>query len=228
MTISSCPIMLFAAGLGTRMGQLTKDRPKPLIEVAGKPLIDHALDIANAINPERIVANLHFKPEMLASHLQPKNVLLSYELPNVLETGGGLRNAMPILASDTVMTLNTDAIWAGPNPLKLLQQSWNPTVMDALLMCVPVERAIGHRGGGDFSPDGSGRARRGTELIYCGAQILKTQGLGDVDQAKFSLNVLWDRMLAEDRLYVAVYPSRWCDVGHPEGIKLAEDLLADV
>ncbi|GGH29280.1 MurNAc alpha-1-phosphate uridylyltransferase [Cribrihabitans marinus] len=221
-------ILLFAAGFGTRMGALTRDRPKPLIEVAGQPLIDHALDLAGAAGCAPVVANLHYKADMLAAYLEPLGVRLSREAPEILETGGGLRAALPLLGDDPVMTLNTDAIWSGPNPLDLLRRAWDPDRMDALLMCVPVARAEGHAGPGDFTADAQGRIRRGPGLIYGGAQILKTGELPEIPDRAFSLNQLWNRMQARGRLYALEYPGRWCDVGRPEGIALAEGLLADV
>lgn len=220
--------MLFAAGFGTRMGELTKDRPKPLIEVAGRPLIDHALDLVDAMRPLRVVANLHYRADQLAEYLSPKDVLLSREEPRILETGGGLRAALPLLGPGPVFTLNSDAIWAGPNALQMLRNHWDPDKMDALLMCIPSARTIGHSGTGDFRQDDSGRIIRGGDLIYGGAQVLKTDGLYDIAEDVFSLNLLWDRMMNARRLYALVYPGHWCDVGRPEGIALAEGLIADV
>ncbi|MEX0366316.1 MAG: nucleotidyltransferase family protein [Ruegeria sp.] len=228
MTRPPDAIMLFAAGFGTRMGALTRDRPKPLIEVAGRPLIDHALDLARGVEPSRIVANLHYLPDQLAAHLEPQGVALSREEPEILETGGGLRAALPLLGPGPVFTLNTDAIWAGPNPLHLLRQAWDPERMDALLMCIPVAQAVGHTGPGDFTADTEGRIQRGPGLIYVGAQILRTGELLDFPEKAFSLNLLWDRMQTRNRLFALRYPGRWCDVGHPGGIRLAEDLLTDV
>ncbi|MEX0317642.1 MAG: nucleotidyltransferase family protein [Ruegeria sp.] len=228
MTRPPDAIMLFAAGFGTRMGALTKDRPKPLIEVAGHPLIDHALDLARGVEPSRIVANLHYLPDQLAAHLEPQGVALSREEPEILETGGGLRAALPLLGPGPVFTLNTDAIWAGPNPLQLLRQTWDPERMDALLMCIPVAQAVGRTGQGDFTADTEGRIQRGPGLIYGGAQVLRTEELLDFPEKAFSLNLLWDRMRTRNRLFALSYPGRWCDVGHPGGIRLAEDLLADV
>lgn len=219
--------MLFAAGFGTRMGALTRDRPKPLIEVAGQPLIDRALDLARELALPRIVANLHYKAEMLERHLAPQGVLLSREAPEILETGGGLKAALPLLGQGPVYTLNTDAVWAGPNPLALLRAAWDPVRMDALLICISADHAVGHAGGGDFLLDETGRAERGPGLIFGGAQILQTAELDDIDRAAFSLNLLWDRMLERGRLYALDYPGRWCDVGHPRGIALAETLLAE-
>ena len=228
MTLTPDAIMLFAAGFGTRMGALTKDRPKPLIHVAGKPLIDHALTHVRDVNPARVVANLHFHADQMQAHLEPKDILLSHEQPEILETGGGLRAALPLLGTEPVFTMNTDAIWAGPNPLRLLRDVWNPAEMDALLMCIPIEQTIGHAGPGDFTADKDGRITRGPGLVYGGAQILKTDGLNAFSEKAFSLNLLWNRMHDQNRLFALEYPGRWCDVGRPEGIGLAEGLLADV
>lgn len=228
MTRHPDAVMLFAAGFGTRMGAMTKNRPKPLIEVAGRPLIDHALDLVSDLGPQRVVANLHYLPDQLAAHLAPKGVLLSREEPEILETGGGLRAALPLLGPDPVFTLNTDAIWSGPNPLTLLRDAWDPDRMDALLMCVPIDQTIGHTGKGDFTADAEGRITRGPGLIYGGVQILKTEGLMAIPDKVFSLNLLWDQMHSEGRLFAATYPGLWCDVGRPEGIPLAEGLIADV
>lgn len=223
-------VMLFAAGFGTRMGALTQDRPKPLIKVAGRPLIDHALDLVQAIAPDRIVANLHYRPDKLAAHLTPKGVLLSHEQPDILETGGGLRAALPLLGDGPVYTLNSDAIWVGPNPLQLLKDAWNPDEMDALLICVPTVQAVGFQRKGDFNVDASGHISRGTEVVYGGAQIIKTQRLYGFDQPAFSLNLLWDQLQHQGRLFALNYPGKWCDVGNPAGLALAESTLesADV
>lgn len=217
--------MLFAAGFGTRMAHLTVDRPKPLIEVAGKPLIDHALDIVQGFGPDRIVANLHYKPEALEQHLQGTGILLSHEQPDILETGGGLRAALPLLGAGPIFTMNTDAIWAGPNPLTLLAEHWNPARMDALLLCIPQDNALGHSGTGDFEIAEGGHASRGPGLIYSGAQIIKPDLLHKIDEDSFSLNLLWDMMLKQDRLFATAYPGTWCDVGRPEGIATAEAML---
>ncbi|MEX0348305.1 MAG: nucleotidyltransferase family protein [Paracoccaceae bacterium] len=221
-------ILLFAAGFGTRMGALTRDRPKPLIPVAGRALIDHTLDLACAVQPGLIAANLHYKADMLAAHLEPKGIAVNIEQPDILETGGGLRAALPLLGSAPVVTMNTDAIWYGTNPIAQLLDAWEPDRMDALLMCVPVEQALGHAGQGDFTRDSTGRIARGSGLIYGGVQILKTERLAEIDADAFSLNRLWDLMLADRRLFALRYSGSWCDVGSPDGITLAETLLADV
>lgn len=220
-------VMLFAAGFGTRMKALTQTCPKPMIPVAGRPLVDHTLDLAQALAPRSIVANLHYLPDVLEAHLAPKGVTLSHEQPQVLDTGGGLRLALPLLGSDPVFTANTDVIWKGENPFQMALGAWDPARMDALLVCIPTARCHGRLGGGDFSRDPEGRISRGGDLVYGGVQILKTETLQDIEEDVFSLNILWNRMAAQDRLFAVEYPGHWCDVGHPEGIAVAEDLIAN-
>jgi len=222
----SLPVMMFAAGFGTRMKHLTADRPKPMVEVAGRPLIDHTLTLAREISPPCIVTNLHYRPELLKDHLSPLGVQTIVEAPDILETGGGLRNALPILGCGPVITMNTDALWRGPNPLRLLLDAWDPTRMDALLMGIPAEHALEHVGQGDFTKDLDGRLSRGPGLVYGGVQILKTDLLADISQRAFSLNLVWDLMLARGRLHGLRYPGMWCDVGHPGGVMTAERMLS--
>lgn len=217
--------MIFAAGFGTRMGSLTADRPKPLIPVAGNPLIDYALGYVERAGIRKIVANTHYLPELLHAHLKPLGVLISHEADQILDTGGGLRAALPLLDTDPVFTLNPDALWLGPNPLSFLRAQWNQKIMDALLLCVPLSRTHGRAGGGDFGSKANGQIIRGGDLVYGGAQIVKTHGLDDIDDHAFSLNVLWNQMNKVGRLHLAEYPGHWCDVGTPEGIPLAESLL---
>jgi len=218
--------MLFAAGFGTRMGGLTAACPKPLIKVAGVALIDHALAIANDADIKTTVANTHYLPEMLTVHLKDRNVILSHE-PDILETGGGLRQALPHLGNDPVFTLNTDAIWTGQNPLKTLATAWDPEKMDALLLLIPPENAKGYTRSGDFVQADDGTITRGAGLVYTGAQIIKTNGLADIHDAKFSLHALWDQMYQTGRIFGVPHRGGWCDVGAPEGIKIAEQMLRD-
>ncbi|HBD89168.1 MAG: nucleotidyltransferase [Rhodobacteraceae bacterium GWE1_64_9] len=223
-------LMLFAAGFGTRMGTLTAECPKPLIAVAGKPLIDHALALTEGLALHRIVANVHYLPHMIRAHLAG-GVLISDESEEILETGGGLRAALPLLGTEPVFTLNTDAVWTGLNPLGELAAAWQPERMDALLLLLPATEARGFWGLGDFLLDADGRisrAKGATGLAYLGAQILKTDGLADISERVFSLNLLWDQAIARGRAYGLVHQGGWCDVGRPEGIAEAEAMLADV
>ncbi|HHB80607.1 MAG TPA: nucleotidyltransferase family protein [Aliiroseovarius sp.] len=222
--------MIFAAGFGTRMGPLTADRPKPMVTLGGRPMIDYAVEIAQSAGAGKIVANLHYHGDILARHLAPAGVALSWEEPDILETGGGLRAALPLLGAGPVYTLNPDAAWRGPNPLRHLAPLWRPSEMDALLLLIPRTHARGYTGKGDFLPDQAGRLARGPGLVYSGAQIIKTDLLHGIKDKVFSLNKLWDVMGARGRLFGAAYPGEWCDVGTPEGLVRAEEMLgqADV
>lgn len=224
------PLMLFAAGFGTRMGALTAARPKPLIPVAGRALIDHALALADAAGAAPRVVNLHYLGDQIAAHLRGREVALSWEREAILETGGGLRAALPLLGPGPVLTLNTDAVWTGQNPLVQLADAWDDARMDALLLLLPAPQAHGHSGTGDFLRDDAGRLRRAAGApghVYLGAQILRTDLLPTIPEPVFSLNRLWDGMIAEGRAYGLIHQGGWCDVGRPEGIAQAEALLAD-
>ncbi|MHC0052016.1 nucleotidyltransferase family protein [Actibacterium sp. D379-3] len=219
-------LMLFAAGLGTRMGTLTAARPKPLITVAGKPLIDHALDQVAGAGITRTVVNTHYHADQIAAHLTGRpGITLSHETPDLLDTGGGLRQALPHLGQGPVFTMNTDAVWTGANPLSQLAAAWDDDRMDALLLLVPRDRAVGHTGPGDFLIEDRNHLTRGPGHVYTGAQIIRTEGLRTIPDTVFSLNLLWDAMLVDERIFGIVHRGGWCDVGRPESIKLAEDML---
>lgn len=220
--------MIFAAGLGTRMGALTRDRPKGLIEVAGRPLVDHALALVRGAGVPRVVVNTHAHAAMLQAHLAAvaPGALVSHE-PELLETGGGLRRALPLLGTSPVFTLNADMVWSGPNPLTALAAAWDAGRMGALLCLVPREAALGHEGPGDFFRAGDGRlTRRGAaaaaDLVYAGAQIIDTAMLAEMPAGPFSLNLVWDRMLTMGRVFGVVHAGGWADVGTPEGLARAE------
>jgi MurNAc alpha-1-phosphate uridylyltransferase len=217
-------LMLFAAGFGTRMGALTANRPKPLIPVAGRALIDHALDLADGVDIPTRVVNLHYHAEQLAAHLAGRNVALSREDP-ILDTGGGLRAALPLLGDGPVLTLNTDAVWTGANPLAQLLAAWDPDRMDGLLLTLPAD-GMGARS--DFVMDAAGRltrAKGAPGVAYLGAQIIRSDGLAEFPDPVFSLNLLWDRMISDGRLFGLTHQGNWCDVGTPDGITRAEALL---
>jgi N-acetyl-alpha-D-muramate 1-phosphate uridylyltransferase len=225
-------IMIFAAGRGTRMRHLTDNRPKPLISVLGKHLIDHALDLVDEAGIARKVVNIHYLGEMIADHLQGRDdVILSPETGEALETGGGLKQALPLIARKTVFTLNPDVVWRGENPLRDLAAAWQPDRMSALLALIPIEQAAGHKYTGDFALDDDGRISRysgkGQAYVYTGVQIVQTEPLNEIVEARFSFNLLWDRLIAKGQLFGCVYNGRWADVGSPEGLALAEELLKD-
>ena len=220
--------MIFAAGFGTRMGPLTQDRPKPLIKVAGTTLLDHALHLTAQAPVSRVVVNTHYKADQIAGHLAGRAVAVSHEAGAILETGGGLRTAQPLLVDSPVMTLNSDSVWTGRNPLQELSSAWLPDQMDALLLLAPIHAATGHSGKGDFLLDDTGRISRAKGrdgLVYLGAQILRTDLLPGIAQTAFSLNLIWDQMITSGRAYGIVHDGGWCDVGHPGSIAQAEALL---
>lgn len=218
------PLMIFAAGLGTRMRPLTDMRPKPLIEVAGRTLLDRALEMGREAGAGRIVVNTHYLGALIERHLEGQDVAISREAGQILDTGGGLRNALPLLGRGPVMTLNPDVVWSGPNVLSSLGAAWGDR-MDALLALVPLARATARKGAGDFDIDPDGRLIRKGEFVYAGAQIIRTERLAEIPDSVFSLNRLWDLLIADGRAFGMVHDGGWCDVGYPEAIPLAEALL---
>jgi MurNAc alpha-1-phosphate uridylyltransferase len=222
------PLMIFAAGFGTRMGDLTKDRPKPLIPVAGRALIDHALEIGTAAGVARTVVNTHYKADQIAAHLAGRGVTISHEAGAILDTGGGLKAALPLLGADPVAILNSDGIWTGANPLTQLARAWDPGRMEALLLLLPLDRTMAHGLKGDFRMASDGRISRGDggeDHVYIGAQILRTTRIAATPDTVFGLNKTWTEMIAAGTAFGLVHDGRWCDVGHPEGIVEAERLL---
>ncbi len=219
-------LMLFAAGFGTRMGRLTANRPKPLIEVGGQTLLDRALTLVEGQGITRTVVNAHYLAPLIESHLAGRpGISVVTEAPDILETGGGLRNALPHLGTGPVFTLNPDAIWTGPNPLATLRAAWDPTRMGALLLVVDQKAASAYSGSGDFSMDGSGGLTRRGPMVYSGAQIIDPESLATIAERAFSLNRVWDRYAVEGRLYGVRHSGGWVDVGTPEGILAAEAVL---
>lgn len=223
-----CPrvIMLFAAGFGTRMAPLTDHLPKPLIKVSGKALIDHALALTDKFDTR--VVNLHYMAEKLEAHLAGRDVRISWERERILDTGGGLRRALPMFGERSVATLNSDGVWAGPNPMDLLCRAWKPAQMDALLLVMPLKSVLGRHAPGDFYFGPDKRLERGGDWIYVGAQIIKTETVAAVPDDVFSLNRVWNAIAEDRRLFGLEYDGRWCDVGTPDGILAAERMLADV
>ena len=228
--------MVMAAGLGKRMRPLTATRPKPLVEVAGKPLLDHVLDRLRAAGVERAVVNVHYLPDALEAHLRGRtdlDIAISDEREQLLETGGGLVKAAPLIDCDPFLAVNSDNLWVdGPaDTLRLLASQWDASRMDALLLLVPHARAGNHGGMGDFHMDPAGRLRRRGKariapFVFTGIQIMAKCLLEGAPKGPFSTNILWDRAIAKGRLYGAVHQGLWFDVGSPPAIRATEDALA--
>jgi len=217
--------MILAAGFGTRMGALTKDRPKALIEVAGRTLLDHALEAAGE-GGGPIAVNAHYRAEQITAHLAGSNVHVLHESPEILDSGGAVRNALAVLGEGPLATLNADAVWHGPPPLGHLRDHWVPAKMDVLTLLVPLKCAVGRQGGGDFALGEGGRVTPDkTGLVYTGAQIIGQGVVGQFPEGAFSMWEIWRTALANGRLFGCVYPGRWADVGHPDGIAMAEAML---
>ncbi|WP_343526897.1 nucleotidyltransferase family protein [Sphingomonas sp.] len=231
--------MVMAAGIGKRMRPLTATRPKPLVSVAGKPLIDHVFDRLVAAGVERAVVNVHYLADQLEAHLRDRfpeiEILFSDERAQLLETGGGLVKARPLLGEDPVLVVNSDNLWIdGPvDAIRLLSSRWDEATMDALLLMVPLARAHNHQGQGDFYLGADGRitARRARNRVapfsYTGLQILHPRIIADAPEGPFSTNLFWDRAIAAGRAYGQVHQGLWFDVGTPRAIPRTELILAD-
>lgn len=228
--------MVMAAGLGKRMRPLTATRPKPLVEVAGKALLDHVLDRLRSAGVEKVVVNVHYLADSLeahlASHADGLDVAISDERGLLLETGGGLKQALPMIDCDPFLAVNSDNFWVdGPaDTLKLLASHWDEAQMDALLLLVPQARAGNHSGQGDFHMDPAGRLRRRTKarvapFVFTGIQMVSKRLLEGAPDGAFSTNILWDRAIEAGRCFGVVHQGLWFDVGTPGAIRATEQAL---
>lgn len=214
--------MIFAAGFGTRMGELTRHMPKPMLSLAGRPLIDYSIDHLRNAGVTTIVANTHYLAERIEPHLETAGIKISNET-TILETGGGLSAALPLLGTNPVITVNPDVAWKGQNPVVQLLENWRDD-MQALLMLVPSPQ--GSRTD-DFSLE-QGEIRRNGGFRYTGLQMIRTDGLASIKDTAFSLNVYWDQLAASGPIHGCVYDGRWLDVGTPQGLYEAETLINDL
>lgn len=237
-----CPLpscaMVLAAGLGTRMRPLTLTRPKPLVEVAGRTLLDHALDRLEASGIRHAVVNTHYLADALEEHLRVNHrgmeISISDERSQLLETGGGIARALPLIPCDPFISVNSDNLWIdGPvDSLRELARRWDGARMDALLLLVPSARANNHGGRGDFHMDANGRLKRRlpgrhAPFVYTGIQMLAKRLFDGAPSGAFSMNLLWDRAIAEGRAWGAVHNGLWFDVGTPEAVTRTAAVIAD-
>ncbi len=225
---------VLAAGLGKRMRPVTATTPKPLVEVAGKALIDHALDRAAEAGIDTAVVNVHYLADLVEGHVAQRTdglkILVSDERETLLETGGGVKKALDLVGAAPFVVMNSDSFWLeGPTPnLARLIERWQPEAMDLLLLVAPTATSLGYEGAGDFvmAPDGR-LERRGERavapFIYAGVAIVKPELFADTPDGAFSLNLLFDRAIARERLYGLRLDGQWLHVGTPEAIQAAEE-----
>ena len=234
--LASDTAMVMAAGLGKRMRPLTASQPKPMVRVAGKPLLDHALDRLADAGVAKAVVNVHYLGDAIEAHVRMRSapkVTISDERDLLLETGGGMMKAHRAgLLPDPFFCLNADNIWLdGPqNAFADLSANWRPEQMDALLLVVPHSRAANFRGAGDFHMDPLGRLSRRkpgriAPFIYTGIQLVSHRLLRDAPDGPFGTMTLWERAIGEGRLYGTTFTGHWFEVGTPEAIKPTEEAL---
>lgn len=225
--------MVLAAGLGTRIRALDPDTPKPLIKVAGRPLIDYTLSMLTEGGVERAVVNVHHKADQIEAYLAKREGLaidISDERGELLETGGGIVKALERLGPNPFACTNTDAIMlsAGINPLEQLKEAWTEET-DALLLLVPRQAVTGYNGAGDFSLSADGRIEdlsTDQPLVFTGLQILRPQLFAGAAIEKISTRAFWQKARAAGRMRGAIFEGTWMHVGDPEGHRAAEARLA--
>jgi len=227
--------MVLSAGLGTRMRPLTDKMPKPMVEVGGKPLIDHVLDRLADAGVTRAVVNVHHFADQLERHLASRTrpqVMVSDERGILLGTGGAVVKALPLLGDAPFFHVNSDSIWVdGVKPnLARLAENFDPATMDALLLLAPTTGSIGYAGRGDFAMAGDGRLRRRAErevapFVFAGAAILAPALFKDAPQGEFPLTDLFTRAADAGRLHGLRLEGVWMHVGTPDAIALAENAI---
>ncbi len=230
--------MVLSAGLGKRMRPLTASRPKPLVEVAGRTLLDRVLDHIRAAGIGRVVVNVHYLADAVEAHLAARDqgfdLRISDERPLLMETGGGVVQALPLIDADPFLVVNSDNLWVdGPvDAIRLLADRWDAAAMDALLLVIPLAHAACHNGPGDFHMDPVGhlsrrRPGRIAPFVFTGIQIVARRLFDDPPAGPFSFNLLWNRTIAAGRCYGLVHQGLWFDIGTPPAVRAAEDALAD-
>lgn len=228
--------MVLAAGIGTRMRPLTDTRPKPMVEVGGRALIDHVLNRLAEADITTAVVNLHHHADLMERHLRRRKgaprIVFSDERDALLETGGGIRRALPLLGPAPFISINADTIWIeGIRPnLPTLIDGFDPERMDGLLLLAPTSASIGYDGRGDFVMDGQGaltfRGERSVApFVYAGAAVLRPDLFEDTPEGPFSLTYLFRRAAEEARLFGLRLEGVWMHVGTPEAITEAEEAI---
>jgi Nucleoside-diphosphate-sugar pyrophosphorylase involved in lipopolysaccharide biosynthesis/translation initiation factor 2B, gamma/epsilon subunits (eIF-2Bgamma/eIF-2Bepsilon) len=230
--------MVLAAGLGTRLRPITDTVPKPLVRVAGKPMIDYALDALADAGVRRAVVNVHHFAEQMEAHLdryRRLEVTISDERERLMNSGGGLAKGLKLLDPGPLFVMNADLFWVGelphqPTNLQRLAAFFDPAEMDMALLCVPLERTTGHNGKKDFQLDGQGRLSRYIDgdmpLVYAGAIAMHSGLFDDAPEEAFNLNIYFDRAIERGRLFGLVMEGHWLTVGTPDALIEAEEVLS--
>ena len=229
--------MVLAAGLGTRMRPLTETRPKALVEVAGRTLIDRVLDRLAEAGVRRAVVNVHHFADMMEAHLARRTdleIVIADEREALLDSGGGIRNALPLLGREPVFVANIDSLWTGGTvpPLERMKSAWDPARMDMLLLLTPGGQGIGFEGPRGFLMDAEGRLTHSADdarpapFANVGFQILKPEVLDEEPDGAFSILPTWWRLQAQGRLFGVVMDAFWLHVGDPAARDEAEALLS--
>jgi MurNAc alpha-1-phosphate uridylyltransferase len=231
--------MVLAAGLGKRMRPLTTTTPKPLIEIAGKPLLDHMLDRLAEAGIEEAVVNVHYLAELIETHLRRRRskvprIVISDERARLLETGGGVKKALPRLGEAPFLVVNTDDVWAeGPRPnLRRLIDYWDEKRMGVLLLLAPTATSFGYEGPGDFAMDAHGRLRRRRErevcpFVFAGVSIVDPSLFAATPDGPFSMNLIFDKAAAGGRLFGLRLDGIWMHVGTPSAVAGTDARLAE-
>ncbi len=202
--------MIFAAGFGTRMGDLTKAVPKPLLPVGGRPMIERTIDLLRDAGVTQIFANTHYLADKLDPYLEAHGIMPLREDP-ILETGGGLRAALPHLGAEPVITMNPDVLWTGTNPVVSLVSAWREDMTALLMLAAPKDESEL----ADFSLE-HGEIQRNGPYRYTGLQVIRTDFLGEIQASTFSLNSYWDMLLQRGPLHGLVYDGSSMDIGTKE------------
>jgi MurNAc alpha-1-phosphate uridylyltransferase len=235
--------MVLAAGLGTRMRPITDTIPKPLVKIAGKPLIDYALDTLKAAGCEKAVVNVHWLADQMEAHLASypgMDIVISDERAELLNSGGGLAKGLKLLDPGPAYVMNADLFWIGEawdelTSLERLAGFFDPDRMDMAMLCVRIEDTTGHDGKVDFAMGGKGELVRyrpvdgklpdGEGVVYAGAIVMDSRLLEDAPDGPFNLNIYFDRAIAANRLYGLILDGHWVTAGTPEAIAPAEEAV---
>src|SRR5271165_2051134 len=237
MPVKPAKAMVLAAGLGLRMRPLTERMPKPLVPVAGRPLLDHVLDKLGEAGVTEAVVNVHYLPDQIIDHVATRGsprVIISDERDQVLGTGGGVVKALPLLGQQPFFHVNSDTMWIDgvQSNLKRLAQAFDPARMDILLLMAPTANSIGYGGRGDYTmlPDGALRKRREHQVVpfvYAGAAIMSPSLFADAPAGEFSLTTMFDRANERERLFGLRLDGVWMHVGSPDAISAAEEAFLE-